>query len=565
MSAFAAGHPAEIGVAIVTYQGESVITGCLDSLLASSGARMRIVVVDNASADGTVAAIRAWAGRHAGAVSFAESAVGELPVAQADLTLLHAPFNGGFAYATNHALEVLRADDGLGLFWLLNPDCQVLPDTAARFVAAGRDGAFGLMGGRVVYLARPDLVQTDGGTVSLATGVCVSLNLDRPAAEVAVPPASALDFISGASCVASRRFLDTVGLMREDYFIYYEEVDWAMRRGDLPLRQVPEAVVLHHGGTATGTGSFDRRPSPFSNYFNYRNRIRFLRRFAPHSVPLALAYGTAKAAQLTAKGAGAEAASVLAGLFGRPPPPGVRQAIDAASHAAAFGDSDRASAAHVALTFHGLGTPPGTIAPDERPLWVPLDRFEDIIGQVAASDAPQRTIFTFDDGNHSDLAAAETLARHGLSGRFFILVGRIGQPGYLAPADLRALRDMGMTVGLHGRDHVDWRRIDDARLADETVAARRELAGMLGQPVTEVAIPFGSYDRRVLGWLRRQGFARIMTSDRGTFRPADVIWNRTSIRGDMTPQEIDTVLAGRASAPVRLRRAAARAMKRWVR
>lgn len=326
----------DMGVAVVAFQSADFIGGCLDSLFASVGARVRVVVVDNASDDETVPVIRNWAAAH-DVLTFAEAAVGELARAEADLTLLRAPANGGFAYATNRALEALRADPGLDLFWLLNPDCEVLPDTAAKFVAAGADAAFGLMGGRVVYLSRPDLVQTDGGRVSRVTGVVTSANLNLPVAAARMPAASDIDYITGASCVASRRFLDAVGLLREDYFIYYEEVDWALRRGGLPLRQVPGAVVLHHGGTTTGTGSFDRRPSPFSNYFNYRNRIRFMRRFAPLAVPVALAYGLAKAAQLALLGAFAESWSVASGLLSLPPPAEVRDRLDPAARAHAFG------------------------------------------------------------------------------------------------------------------------------------------------------------------------------------------------------------------------------------
>lgn len=325
----------DMGVAVVAFQSADFIRGCLDSLFASAGVRLRVVVVDNASDDATVEAIRSWAQVHGG-LTFAEAAAGELACAEADLTLLRAPVNGGFAYATNRALEVLRADPALDLFWLLNPDCQVLPDTAARFVAAGSDGAFGLMGGRVVYLSRPDLVQTDGGRVSRVTGVVSSVNSGLAAAAARVPDGSEIDFISGASCVASRRFLNTVGLMREDYFLYYEEVDWALRRGPLPLRQVPEAVVLHHGGMTIGSGGLDRRASAFSNYFNFRNRLRFMRRFAPLRLPLALGYGLGKAAQLAAQGAFGEAHAVLAGVMGMGPPSKVRDRLSPAAQAIAF-------------------------------------------------------------------------------------------------------------------------------------------------------------------------------------------------------------------------------------
>ena len=56
-------------------------------------------------------------------------------------------------------------------------------------------------------------------------------------------------------------------------------------------------------------------------------------------------------------------------------------------------------------------------------------------------------VWTFDDGNASDMHAAEQLASAGLSGKFYVLSGRIGKERYLAANDLRELDSMGMEVG----------------------------------------------------------------------------------------------------------------------
>ena len=324
-----------LGVAITAFRSEKIIGNCLDSLLACRSDISKVVVTDNDSGDGTCAAIRTWAAQNG--VSFAEGKVGELREPTAWLTLLNSPVNGGFAYATNRSIEVLQADPAISLFWLLNPDCIAAHDAAAIYRRAGRDGDFSLMGGRTVFEEARDLVQTDGGRVSLWTGVCASLNHRVPVDGAAFPEAGALDFITGANCVASRRFIETVGLMEEDYFLYYEEVDWALRRGSLPLRVVEDAVVCHVGGTSIGSGSINRRPSPFSNYFNYRNRMRFIRRFNPAGLPVAMAYAVAKAMQLYVLGAPLEAKALLAGIFERRPPEAVRAAVSPKAHEWAFG------------------------------------------------------------------------------------------------------------------------------------------------------------------------------------------------------------------------------------
>jgi GT2 family glycosyltransferase len=329
---------ATIGVAITAFRSADIIEGCLDALLASNGPSFRVAITDNASPDDTVGTIRRWAAAHADRTTFAEREAGDLSAPSTWLTLVHSPINGGFAHGTNRALEVLRADAAIDLFWVLNPDCRPDPQAAKHYATAATRGPFALMGGRTIFEAKRDLIQTDGGRVSRWTGVCHSVNWGRPAADTAMPEVTSLDYITGANCVASRAFLDAAGLMEEDYFLYYEEVDWAMRRGDLPLRIVPEALVYHIGGATIGSGVVGGRPTAFANYFNYRNRIRFLRRFNPAALPIAYVFACAKAAKLVILGGFDEARGAIAGLFFAPPPKAVRAKLTPQAGALAFGE-----------------------------------------------------------------------------------------------------------------------------------------------------------------------------------------------------------------------------------
>lgn len=221
--------------------------------------------------------------------------------------------------------------------------------------------------------------------------------------------------------------------------------------------------------------------------------------------------------------------------------------------------------AHVALNFHGLGEPHIGVDADERPFWLSREAFAAILDRIARDPHPERFAITFDDGNASDLEAAEMLSRRGLRGRFYVLAGRLGQPNYLSHADLRMLTSMGMTVGLHGRNHLDWRTLDDAGLEDETISARDEVAEASGRPVDEVAIPYGAYDSRVFAWLEHHGFRHILTSDRGTFDPDARVWNRNTMMADMGDDMIEAILAGSVGPLERVKLAASRAYRRRLR
>ncbi len=345
----------KLGVVIVAFNSADVIVECLESLFGADGAeRLAVVVVDNASGDDTRGSIEGWA---SGARPFVPTPacpvaltpapkpieltirdLGEAAPIQAPLTLLRSPVNGGFAYGVNRGLEYLRAREDVSAFWVLNPDSVVPPHTPARFLARVDAGDHGMLGSRCIYYEMPDKVQTDGGMVDRKTGVCSSANIGKPVAGTPLPDAASLDYHTGANTIVSRRFLDEVGLMPEDYFLYFEEVDWAFRRGGHKLELLEGAEIYHHGGTSIGSGAVHRRPSAFSQYFNHRNRLRFVKRHLPKSRATAFAWTLAKAAQIALEGGRKEARAILAGALDRSPPAEVSDRIkDPAARALAFG------------------------------------------------------------------------------------------------------------------------------------------------------------------------------------------------------------------------------------
>ena len=75
----------------------------------------------------------------------------------------------------------------------------------------------------------------------------------------------------------------------------------------------------------------------------------------------------------------------------------------------------------------------------------------------------------------------------------------------------------GMTIGSHGWSHIDWRSADQQTLVKEVDEAKQTIEDAIGSQVDAVAIPFGSYDRRVIKALA--AFAKVYTSD-GGFAPS---------------------------------------------
>jgi hypothetical protein len=94
------------------------------------------------------------------------------------------------------------------------------------------------------------------------------------------------------------------------------------------------------------------------------------------------------------------------------------------------------------------------------------------------------------------------------------------------------------------------------------VRARRHLERLTGSEVSEVAVPFGSYDRHVVRSLRRAGASRVYTSDGGWARPGAWLQARNSIRGDDGPDWPTRVMVERPALRRRARNRIARTAKR---
>ena len=346
-----------LGVVLVSYNSGDVILDCLETLLAERGVRLAIVVVDNGSPDDTLERLRGWADG-----SEPWSPLSNLPFVLSPapkpvplckpgtpvlateghtVSLLETGRNGGFAAGVNAGLRHLATEAAVDRFWILNPDSLVEPGTARVFATAQPEGNFSLLGGRLLYLedvahTEGGRIQMDGGVIDYRTGVTHNINQFASHSQTPTPKSESMDFITGASMVASRRFYEEAGPMPEDYFLYYEEVDWALRRGDLPLVICEDAVVWHRAGTSIGSAAPGRSASPFSHYFKHRNRIRFVRRHFPWSLPMAFAYSLAKSVQLFGQGDRAGARAVLGGSFGLPPATGIRGRLSPEAQALAF-------------------------------------------------------------------------------------------------------------------------------------------------------------------------------------------------------------------------------------
>lgn len=297
-----------MGCVIVTFNSAGQIIDCLQSLSLAKGVRLHIVVVDNGSRDDTIERVYSWVEDH-----------------DLQVEILETGKNSGFAAGVNIGLKWLCENPVLDRFWVLNPDCIVPSTTPVALAKAALP--FSLLGGRIMYDGPRDSIQIDGGRINRWTGATQNINIGKPAIETPLPEAVDLDFISGASMVASRAFLELAGPMPEHYFLYYEEVDWAQCREHLPMKVCDQAQVFHSAGASIGSPTLSRGPSQVSAYFKHRARMRFMAIYHPKRLPIAYLFGWGKLVQHLLRGQVSVAPAILRALHGLPPGKSVASAI----------------------------------------------------------------------------------------------------------------------------------------------------------------------------------------------------------------------------------------------
>jgi peptidoglycan/xylan/chitin deacetylase (PgdA/CDA1 family) len=216
------------------------------------------------------------------------------------------------------------------------------------------------------------------------------------------------------------------------------------------------------------------------------------------------------------------------------------------------------------LNFHGLGEPHHDVGPEEIPYWISTASFTRLLDETLElrKDGGPGITITFDDGNTSDMHLAfPELSRRRLVGSFFVCAGRIGKKHYLDASMIKDLLQGGMTIGSHGMHHRDWRTLDPLNLDVEITDARLKLEDLIQCSVTAVAIPFGSYDRRVLNRLMRDSWECIYTSDRGIAQSSAKIKPRETIDATMQDEYLLSRLSANSPLPIRIRRWLSRCYK----
>jgi GT2 family glycosyltransferase len=244
-----------VNIIVLNWNGWNDTCTCLSSLQQLSYSNYRVIVVDNGSTDDSAARIRQ-----------------QFP----DVEVVATGKNLGFAAGCNVGIArslVERADYA----WLLNNDTTVDSGALRGLVdKAMSDSQIGAVGSAIYSMDdRNQLEAWGGGRINFWLGR--SRHLVEPASDDKV------QFITGASLLLPRQAIESIGLLDEGFFMYWEDADYCfrLRRAGWKLSVAGQSKIWHRGSASVGKAS-----AKMDAYFNASAARFFERHSRASAIPL---------------------------------------------------------------------------------------------------------------------------------------------------------------------------------------------------------------------------------------------------------------------------------------
>lgn len=240
-----------VHIVVLNYNGYEDTIACVESLLKIQYKNYKIIVVDNASTN--------------------DYATLQQNLAR-DIILLQTGKNLGYAGGNNVGIQ-WALEDGADYVCVLNNDTEVEPDFLKQLVDfAETNPDCGMVGPAILEFDEPELVQTTGAMINIAKGADLPLNQGKPIDEV--EKVIACDYIGGACMLVRKEVMEKIGLIPENYFLFYEETEWCCRakQAKFGVYCLTTAHIYHKGSSSIN------KVQGLSKYLLYRNRVVFVKR-----------------------------------------------------------------------------------------------------------------------------------------------------------------------------------------------------------------------------------------------------------------------------------------------
>lgn len=247
----------ELAIILLNYNNVEDTLECVRSIEENYSEKCTIIVVDNMSSDNSK----------------------EILIKNEDrYKLILNDVNEGFAHGNNIGIKWAMSQ-GFEYVMLLNNDTLVAKQSIERMMMAiKKDKKIGIVSPRIMYYPNKENIWFDGGQIDWFKFIVLHKNMNKNINDITENKDNEefVDFITGCCMLIRREVIDSIGYLPEEYFMYYEDVDYCVRVKDsgFKLVNIKDSIIYHKVSSSSGG-----EDSPFSIKWGTRNRIIFMNKY----------------------------------------------------------------------------------------------------------------------------------------------------------------------------------------------------------------------------------------------------------------------------------------------
>ncbi|MEA2098434.1 MAG: glycosyltransferase family 2 protein [Patescibacteria group bacterium] len=234
----------EVYIIVLNWNGKEDTLECLKSLEKINYSNYKIIVVDNGSEDDSVF---------------------EIKKQFSNIKIIENKKNLGFSGGNNVGIKY-AISNGAHYVLLINNDTTVEKDFLSELVKKGEsDEKIGVLGSKIYFHSEPNRIWFAGGKVNWLKNKGTHIGLDQ-IDNRQYDKAEEMDYLTGCCLLIKREVIEKIGVLAEDYFLYYEDTDFSLRAKNAGYKivYVPKSKIYHKISRSIKPGS--------SSYVYYHSR-----------------------------------------------------------------------------------------------------------------------------------------------------------------------------------------------------------------------------------------------------------------------------------------------------
>jgi len=200
--------------------------------------------------------------------------------------LIQSNQNRGYSAGNNIGIKYALAKNDFKYIWLLNNDTVIEKNSLIELVkcAEQKGEKTSPIGSVLLYYDKPNYIQALGAKFNIFYALGKHLYKLKTLNKASkILNTKKIDYVIGASLLLNYKFIKDVGLLNEEYFIYFEEIDLSIRgkRKGYKIDICLNSIVYHKEAI-----TMKSMPSEFSDFYAMRNRKIFTRKYYPYLLPI---------------------------------------------------------------------------------------------------------------------------------------------------------------------------------------------------------------------------------------------------------------------------------------